>query len=98
MARMGRPPKPASRKQRAKAKRLKMGLRLIDVADYLGISFQSLTSKETGEQPWKWCEVQRFIFLYEIKTTEELLKLFGDKKIRFQVENDLKKLKRRVKK
>ena len=98
MAKMGRPPKPASRKQRAKKRRLKMGLRLIDVAEYLGISFQSLTSKETGEQPWKWAEVQRFIFLSDIKTTEELLKLFGDKKIIFQVKNDLEKFKRRVEK
>ena len=79
MARMGRPPKPASRKQRAKAKRLKMGLRLIDVADYLGISFQSLTSKETGEQPWKWCEIVKLIKLYRIETIDELLKTFkGD--------------------
>lgn len=76
MARMGRPPKPASRKQRAKARRLKMGLRLIDVADYLGISFQSLTSKETGEQPWKWAEIKKLIELYHIETIKELLNLF----------------------
>ena len=79
MARMGRPPKPASRKQRAKARRLKMGLRLIDVANYLGISFQSLTFKETGEQPWKWCEIVKLIKLYRIETIDELLKTFkGD--------------------
>jgi len=76
MARMGRPPKPASRKQRAKARRLKMGLRLIDVADYLGISFQSLTSKETGEQPWKWVEIVKLIKLYRIETIDELLRTF----------------------
>lgn len=73
---MGRPPKPAGRNQQAKRRRLKMGLRLIDVADYLGISFQSLISKEKGEQSWKWAEIKKLIKLYHIETIEELLKLF----------------------
>ena len=76
MAKMGRPPKLASRKQRAKAKRLKMGLQLIAVADYLGISFQSLNSKEAGKQPWKWAEIKKLIELYHIETIDELLKTF----------------------
>jgi len=68
--------KPAKRNERAKARRLKLGLRLVDVAEYLGVTVQSFIGKEKGEQPWQWAEVKRLIDLYQIKTIEELRKIF----------------------
>lgn len=63
-------------KQTAKLKRLKLGLKASDVAEYLGITIQSFIGKEKGEQPWRWSDVKKLIKLYDIKTIEELLKTF----------------------
>lgn len=55
---------------------MKLGLRALDVAEYLGITIQSFIGKEKGEQPWKWSDVKKLIKLYKIETIEELLKTF----------------------
>ena len=68
--------KPAKRNERAKARRLKLGLRALDVAEYLGITIQSFIGKEKGEQPWRWSDVKKLIKLYNIETIEELTKIF----------------------
>lgn len=68
--------KPAKRNERAKARRLKLGLRALDVADYLGITIQSFIGKEKGEQPWRWGEIKKLIKLYDIKSIDELLRIF----------------------
>lgn len=68
--------KPAKRNERAKARRLKLGLRALDVADYLEMTVQSFIGKEKGEQPWRWSDVKKLIKLYKIETIEDLLKTF----------------------
>ena len=68
--------KPAKRNERAKARRLKLGFRALDVAEYLGITIQSFIGKEKGEQPWRWSDVKKLIKLYNIETIEELTKIF----------------------
>lgn len=63
-------------KQTAKLKRLKLGLKAVDVAEYLGITIQSFIGKEKGEQPWRWGEIKKLIKLYDIKSIDELLRTF----------------------
>lgn len=40
------------------------GMTQLEVADYLGITFQSLSNKARGKTPWKWREVMKLKELF----------------------------------
>ena len=61
---------------KAKQLRLEKGLTMAEVTNCLGITLQSLISKEKKEQPWQWEEVKKLITLYNIKSIKELLEIF----------------------